>query len=413
MRNKRILFINSIVGTGSTGRLISGLCGMLSKKDTDTLVCYGRGRADDSVATFRIGRDFDVYMHGVMSRITDRHGLYSTGPTRILLKVIDAFEPDLIHLHNLHGYYLNYSTLMRYLKKKRIPIVWTLHDCWAFTGHCTHFEYAGCDRWKTDGCHDCSELREYPRSVCRDASRENFLLKKELFTGFDDLRIVTPSNWLKERVGESFLSEYGIDVIPTGIDLATFRKKESDIKKRYGIEGKKVILGVANPWRDRKGLDEFIRLSSLLPDEFRIVMIGLKKSQLSLIPESITAIEKTESIEEMVRWYSAAELFLNLTREDTFPTTNIEALACGCPVITYRAGGSPESLDESCGRVVKIDDLEEVVRLIRNDSWRDQETRENCRKRSLIYDRKERYLQYYRLCYGQYLEDTDEEHQKI
>ncbi|MBQ7464627.1 MAG: glycosyltransferase [Lachnospiraceae bacterium] len=399
MRNKRILFINSIVGTGSTGRLISGLCGMLSKKDTDTLVCYGRGRADDSVATFRIGRDFDVYMHGVMSRITDRHGLYSTGPTRILLKVIDAFEPDLIHLHNLHGYYLNYSILMRYLKEKRIPIVWTLHDCWAFTGHCTHFEYAGCDRWKTDGCHDCSELREYPRSVCRDASRENFLLKKELFTGFDDLRIVTPSNWLKERVEESFLSGYGVDVIPTGIDLDTFRKKESGIKKKYGIEEKKVILGVANPWRDRKGLDEFIRLSSLLPDEFRIVMIGLKKSQLSLIPESITAIEKTESIEEMVRWYSAAELFMNLTREDTFPTTNIEALACGCPVITYRAGGSPESLDETCGRVVNVDDIDEVLRLIKDSSWRRQGISENCRNRAVLYDRNKRYLEYYEKCY--------------
>ncbi len=399
MRNKRILFINSIVGTGSTGRLISGLCRMLSKKDTDTLVCYGRGRADDKVATFRIGRNLDVYMHGVISRITDRHGLYSTGPTKILLKVIDAFEPDLIHLHNLHGYYLNYSMLMRYLKDKKVPIVWTLHDCWAFTGHCTHFEYAGCDRWKKEGCHDCSELREYPRSVCRDASEENFLLKKELFTGFDDLRIVTPSNWLKERVGESFLSEYGIDVIPTGIDLATFRKKESDIKKRYGIEGKKVILGVANPWRDRKGLDEFIRLSSLLPEEFRIVMIGLKKSQLSLIPESVTAIQKTESVEEMVQWYSAADIFLNLTREDTFPTTNIEALACGCPVITYRAGGSPESLDETCGRVADVDDLEEVVRLIKDNSWRQQGISESCRSRAMLYDRDKRYLEYYEKCY--------------
>lgn len=395
MRNKRVLFINSIVGTGSTGRLISGLCRMLSKKDTDTLVCYGRGRADDDIATFRIGRDIDVYMHGAISRITDRHGLYSTGATRILLKVIDAFQPDIIHLHNLHGYYLNYKMLMQYLKEKRTPIIWTLHDCWAFTGHCTHFEYAGCDRWKKEGCHDCSELREYPKSLCCDASRKNFLLKKELFTGFEDLKIVTPSNWLKERVEESFLSGYGIDVIPTGIDLDTFRKEESDIKKRYGIGDKKVILGVANPWRDRKGLDEFIKLAAILQDDFRIVMIGLKKSQLSRIPGNITAIEKTESVEEMVQWYSAAEVFLNLTREDTFPTTNIEALACGCPVITYRAGGSPESLDETCGRVVDVDDLEEVIRLIKDGSWRGQGISESCRNRAMLYDRDKRYLEYY------------------
>lgn len=413
MRNKRVLFINSIVGTGSTGRLISGLSDMLSKKKVESLVCYGRGRGDDAVPTFRIGKDAEVYLHGAISRITDRHGLYSTGATKTLIKVIEGADPDIIHLHNLHGYYLNYDMLMRYLKERNTPIIWTLHDCWTFTGHCTHFEYAHCDKWKKEGCHDCTELREYPKSVMMDRSKENYLKKKELFTGFKELKIVTPSEWLKDRVKESFLGGYGVSVIPTGIDLGTFTYTESDIKKRYGIDGKKVILGVANPWRDRKGLDEFIKLASLLPEEYRIVMIGLKKSQLSLLPGNITAIEKTESVKEMAEWYSASEVFLNLTREDTFPTTNIEALACSCPVITYRAGGSPESLDESCGRVVDIDDLDKVVRLIQDDSWRDRDTRKNCRRRSLIYDRKERYLQYYDMCYRQYLEDTDEEHKEI
>ncbi|MCR5651461.1 MAG: glycosyltransferase [Lachnospiraceae bacterium] len=403
MRNKKVLFINSIVGTGSTGRLVSGLCGMLSKKSIDSIVCYGRGKADDGIQTFRIGRDMDVYIHGALSRITDRHGLYSDAATKTLLKVIDSFEPDLIHLHNLHGYYLNYRTLMEDLKKRSVPVIWTLHDCWTFTGHCTHFEYAGCSKWKEEGCHDCTELKEYPKSVFKDASKENFLLKKELFTGFKDLQIVTPSKWLEERVKESFLSGYETTVIPTGIDLGIFKPADSDIKKRKGLENKKVILGVANPWRDRKGLDEFIKLAGILPEEYRIVMIGLKKSQLSLIPDNVTAVEKTESIQEMAEWYNSAEVFLNLTREDTFPTTNIEALACGCPVITYAAGGSPESLDESCGRVVQTDDLKKVEELIKDSSWRDQDIRENCRKRALNYDRDKRYLQYYEECYKKYL----------
>ena len=405
MRNKRVLFINSIVGTGSTGRLISGLSGMLKDKNADPFVCYGRGKGDEHVASFRIGKDTDVYLHGAVSRITDRHGLYSTGATKTLLRVIEGADPDIIHLHNLHGYYLNYDMLMKYLKERNTPIIWTLHDCWAFTGHCTHFEYVRCDRWKKEGCHDCSQLREYPKSILKDGSKENYRLKKELFTGFKEMMIVTPSEWLKDRVKESFLSGYEVRVIPTGIDLETFKYTESDIRERYGISKKKVILGVANPWRDRKGLDEFIKLAKLLPDGYRIVMIGLKKSQLSLIPGNITAIEKTESIREMVEWYSAAEVFLNLTREDTFPTTNIEALACSCPVITYAAGGSPESLDESCGRIADIDDLGEVVRLITDDSWRGPDTREYCRRRSLLYDRDLRYRQYYDQCYRQYLED--------
>ncbi len=403
MKNKRVLFINSIVGTGSTGRIISGLCGTLKDKGADSLVCYGRGKDDENVDTYRIGSDVDVYAHGMISRITDRHGLYSGGVTRKLLKVIDEYDPDLIHLHNLHGYYLNYEILWEYLKKKDIPLIWTLHDCWSFTGHCTHFEYAGCSRWKEEGCHDCMQLREYPRSWLKDASESNYRLKKRLFTGRENLEIVTPSNWLKERVGESFLKEYNVQVIPTGIDLECFKPTESDIKSRYGLQGKTVILGVANPWRERKGLDEFIKLSGMLSDEYRIVMIGLKEKQLSMLPRKITAIKKTDSLEEMVQWYSAADIFLNLTREDTFPTTNIEALACGCPVVTYEAGGSPESVDETCGKTVEIDDINGIVDTIAGLGKKNSDMCASCRKKALQYDKNVRFLQYYDNCYAKYL----------
>ncbi|MBR1876532.1 MAG: glycosyltransferase [Lachnospiraceae bacterium] len=402
MKNKRVLFINSIVGTGSTGRIIAGLCRVLKENGADALVCYGRGGAPKEPDTYRIGPDLDVYAHGLISRITDKHGLYSKGVTKRLIEKIEEYSPELIHLHNLHGYYLNYEILMRYLKTKNVPIIWTLHDCWAFTGHCTHFEYIKCDRYKS-GCHDCMQLAEYPRSLLMDASKSNYSVKKEVFTGFEEMQIVTPSRWLKEKVSESFLRDYPAEVIPTGIDLNTFKPTESDIRERYGIKDRILILGAANPWRDRKGLDDFISLASKLPEEYAIAMIGLKKKQLKLLPENVIAMEKTDSVQEMAQWYTAADMYVNLTREDTFPTTNLESLACGTPVITYKAGGSPESLDETCGRVVPVDDLEGVIQKIKELGHKTSGLTEASLKRARVYDKDIRFKEYYSKCYSKWI----------
>ena len=402
MKNKRVLFINSIVGTGSTGRIISGLCSVLKERGIDSKVCYGRGGAPDDLDTYRIGPDADVYLHGVLSRITDKHGLYSKKVTERLIREIEGYDPDLIHLHNLHGYYLNYELLMNYLKQTKKPVIWTLHDCWSFTGHCVHFEYAGCEKYKT-GCFECPELSQYPKSLLSDASKTNYALKKQVFTGFDKMKLVTPSLWLKEKVEGSFLNCYETGVINTGIDLDTFKPVESDLRKKYGIDERILILGVANPWRNRKGLDDFIRLAGKLSDEYKIVMIGLKKKQLSLIPKNVIALEKTDSVQEMAMWYSLADIHLNLTREDTFPTTNIESLACGTPVITYRAGGSPESLDESCGRVIDKDDLEGVLKAVKQLGRKTEEIKAAALKRSRLFDAKDRFNEYYEKYYALYL----------
>ena len=394
MSDKKVLFINSIVGTGSTGRIITGLCDILHEHDMDTLVCYGRGGAPDGCAAYRIGSKQDVYLHGAMSRLTDRHGLYSSAATKRLISKIREYDPDIIHIHNIHGYYLNYEILFDYLRGCNKKLIWTLHDCWTFTGHCTHYEYTGCQKWKML-CHDCEQLREYPKSVLMDASESNYLLKKRLFTGISGMQLVTPSYWLQDQVSRSFLGGYNTDVIPTGIDLERFRPVRSDIRERYGLGDRIIILGVANPWRERKGLDQFIKLSAMLGERFRIVMIGLKPSQMKLIPANITGIMKTDSPEEMVGWYTAADMYVNLTLEDTFPTTNIESLACGTPVITYRAGGSPEALTDNCGRVIERDHLDEVKLAIEQYGRKKAELSDECVKRAQEYDSRKRFREYF------------------
>ena len=394
MGSKKVLFINSIVGTGSTGRIITGLCDVLNSYGVRTLVCYGRGNAPSGYDTYRIGSDWDVYLHGALCRITDRQGLYSDGATDRLIKKIKEYDPDLIHLHNIHGYYLNYEKLFTYLRSCGKRIVWTLHDCWAFTGHCTHFDYTGCEKWKVM-CHDCEQLKEYPRSLFSDESEKNFMLKKRLFTHIQGMELVTPSFWLKGEAGKSFLGDYDINVIPTGIDLERFSPVKSDIRSRYGIGDRVLILGVANPWRERKGLYEFIRLAEMLDDRFRIVMIGLKPGQMKLLPSNVTGIMKTDSLDEMTAWYTAADMYVNLTLEDTFPTTNIEALACGTPVITYRAGGSPESLDETCGRVLEKNDVSGVKAAIEAFGRKDCDISDRCLLRARNYDSRKRFEEYF------------------
>ena len=400
-KNGRIFYINSILGVGSTGRLIAGLMEELKTRGIESKAAYGRFNAPAGLNSYRILSETAVRLHGAMSRITDRHGLYSAAATRKLIKIIEEFDPALIHVHNVHGYYLHYKVLFDYLRQCRKKLVWTLHDCWAFTGHCTHYQYIGCERWKS-ACFDCPQKREYPASFVMDASKSNYELKKKLFTGIRGMKLVTPSVWLKEQVEASFLREYEIDVVPTGIDLNTFKKRDSgELKERYKLKGKRVILGVANPWRERKGLYDFLELSKHIDKDTAIVMIGPGLPAKKRLPENITSIPKTDSAEEMAKWYSLADVFVNLTCEDTFPTTNIEALACETPVVTYRAGGSMESLNEACGRGVDIGDIQGVLTAmeeIRTSS--DSFTADRCRCRAEDFAAKKRFEEYITRIYG-------------
>ncbi len=399
--SKRVFYINSILGVGSTGRLIAGLMGALEKRGIESMAAYGRFNAPESLNSYRMISDINVRIHGGLSRITDRHGLYSAPETKRLIKKIEEFDPDLIHVHNVHGYYLHYKVLFEYLKTCGRKLVWTLHDCWSFTGHCTHYEYTGCMRWK-DSCHSCPQKREYPASFVFDASKSNHELKKKLFTGIPELTLVTPSEWLKSQVGQSFLKDYEIRVVPTGIDLETFKGTDGNsVKEKYGLTGRRVILGVANPWRERKGLKDFMELRKLLGSDTAIVMVGLKPAQIKGLPEGITAMEKTDSVKEMAQWYSAADIFVNLTYEDTFPTTNIEALACGTPVVTYRAGGSMESLTEETGIGVKTGDLKGVLGAFETIRENPRKfTPELCRTRALEFSADRRTEEYITKVYG-------------
>lgn len=289
-----------------------------------------------------IGNRFSRNVHLFLGEATGMNGLFSVGSTLRFLRMLDKLHPDLIHLHNLHNCYINLPLLFRYIKKHNISVVWTLHDCWAFTGRCPYFQLSGCDRWKT-GCHDCPyPQNEYPATK---KDRSNFLwkMKKKWFTGVQNMTIVTPSQWLADLVKESFLSEYPVKVINNGIDLNVFKPSENDFRIVNGLEGKKLILAVAMGWDKRKGYADMLELAKILDSQYRIVMVGVSKEQLATLPSNILGIERTNSQKELAEIYSASDVFVNTTYEDNYPTVNLEARACGLPVITYKTGGSPES----------------------------------------------------------------------
>ena len=409
LETRRVMLVNTVVGTGSVGRLVEGLYNTLTANGYECMVAYGRDTHPEGMNAYRIGQDLDVYIHGALSRITDRHGFYSKRATLEFINVIEEFSPDIIHLHNVHGYYLNIRVLFDYLKTSGIRVIWTLHDCWTFTGHCSHFEYIGCMKWTT-GCYACEQLAEYPKSVGKDNSQRNYADKKELFTGFSDMTIVTPSQWLKSRVEQSFMGEYHTVVVPTGIDTSVFRpvaeERRDDnlvfrLRNSLNLRNKNVLLGVANPWRTRKGIMQFVSLSKLINERCVIVLVGLDDDQISSLPESIIGIGHTDSVYELAALYSMADIYVNLTLEDTFPTTNIEALACGTPVITYRSGGSAESIDDTCGIAVERNSVQGVVAAI--DTILSQKgiayTSEECVRHAMLYDKEVRFEEYIREVY--------------
>lgn len=364
---KKILLINAVCGIGSTGRIVADLWKTLKDNGYEAKVAFGVGRGFfvDEQDQFKFNNKLGYYWHNALSRITDRAGFYSSIPTLILLHFIDRFKPDLIHLHNLHGYYINIRLLFNYIKRHNIPIVWTLHDCWAFTGHCTHFDYIGCYRWKTN-CFSCPQRIEYPQSLVLDRSSRNFVQKKKLLTSLDKMSIVTPSVWLANCVKQSFLSKYDVTSIPNGIDVTIFHPVKSDIRQRLSIpNNKKIILTVANVWNEKKGFSDVIRLSRILPvNEYQVVMVGVTKPQLSLLPHSIIGIERTENINELVELYSAADIFFNPSKEETMGMVTIEALACGTPAIVYDRTAVPEAVDMNTGIIINSDNLFEIQRII-------------------------------------------------
>ncbi len=359
----KVLFINAVCGIGSTGKICAELAQKYEKDGHEAKIAYGRHAyvpEQYEKYAIRIGSDTDVKLHAVKTRLTDKHGLGSKRATKKFLEWAEEYSPDLLWLHNIHGYYINYEMLFAWIKKHpEMEVKWTLHDCWSFTGHCSHFSFVKCYKWKK-ACEKCVQTNRYPSSFI-DNCKDNFLRKKSAFTGVKNMTIVTPSKWLADLVKQSFLKEYPVKVIYNEIDTSIFKPTESDFRKKYHLEDKRIILGVASTWDDRKGFFDFFKLSEMIDENSKIVMVGLTDEQLKSLPQNVIGIKRTNGQKELAEIYTAADVFVNTTYEDTYPTVNLEAQACGTPVITYRTGGSPETLYIDNCAVVAVGDLQGVL----------------------------------------------------
>lgn len=363
----KYLFINSVAGVGSTGRIVEEACRTLMAQGHQCCIAYGRSKANcDGIKTYRIDSDWDNRINALANRIIDNSGFGTRKPTRKFLDWVRDYDPDVIWLHNLHGYYLHVGLLFDYLRTCGKEIRWTLHDCWAFTGHCAYFDYAGCDKWKSL-CRHCPEKKAYPASLLLDGSERNYRKKKICFTGIPNLTLITPSQWLADRVRQSILGEYPIQVVHNTVDRSVFQPTPSDFREKYGLLDKKILLGVANVWDDRKGLKDFTALSQHLDDSFKIVLVGLTAEQRKKLPPEILSLPRTDNIKQLVEIYSAADLYLNPSVEETFGMTVLEALCCGTPAVVYQ-GTACEEVTKLYGGVAVPRGVEHLLQAVAEHS---------------------------------------------
>lgn len=350
----KILMINSVCGIKSTGRICTDIADVLINNGHECRIIFGRESVPEkySSISYRIASNVEIACNGILSRIFDNEGFNAKINTKRAIKYILSYKPDIIHLHNLHGYYLNISMLMKFLAGLNIPIIYTFHDCWAITGHCSYFSLKNCERWKT-GCFKCPARKEYPSSILIDNSKRNYMNKCKYFNMISNMIIITPSFWLSNVVQNSFLNNRIIKVIPNGIDLELFYPRESTFREKYGITDKKIILGVASTWTELKGLFKFYELNDLLNDNEIIVLVGLNKKQMRTLPSKIIGIEKTNSIDELAEIYSSADVYVNLSQAETMGLTTVESIACGTPVVVSNFTAIPEFINENCGVIIK------------------------------------------------------------
>ena len=342
----KYLFINSVAGIGSTGKIAAQQCRELMAQGHSCVLAFGRDAANcDGIPTIRIGTELDYKFHGVRTRLLDDHGFGSYRATVEFLKKVRAYDPDVIWMHNVHGYYIHIGLLFDYLRTCGKKIYWTLHDCWSFTGHCAYFDFVGCDRWRT-GCRNCPQKGTYPASKGLDGSSRNYRRKKASFAGIPDLTIVTPSRWLADLVKESYLKDYPVEVIYNSINTEVFQPTQGDFREKLGLTDKILLLGVAGVWEARKGMRDFVKLASMLDDRHRILLVGVTPEQARDLPENILTLPRTGSARELAQLYTTADIFVNPTYEDNLPTVNLEARACGTRIVCYDTGGCRETLGE-------------------------------------------------------------------
>jgi glycosyltransferase involved in cell wall biosynthesis len=363
-RKPTVLQINVTANSGSTGRIAEDIGHLLQKNNWNAYIAYGRKKSASELTTIKIGNKHDQYLHAIVTRVSDRHGLGSIRATERLIIKIREIKPSVIHLHNIHGYYINYVILFNFLKQANIPLIWTLHDCWPFTGHCTYFESIGCTKW-TQECYACPQLDQYPASILLDNSRNNYILKKKVFTGIDNITIVAVSEWLKTKIADSFLGTKNCQVIYNGIDTSIFYPcSGEEFREANKLTGKFIILGVANVWDDRKGLRDYLELSRRLDKDYCIILVGLNKRQAKKLPANIMGITRTEKLSALTDIYSAADLLLNLSAEESFGMVTAEAMACGTPVLAYNSSANPELITAKTGMVIEKGDINQLVNAI-------------------------------------------------
>ncbi len=351
----KILMINSVCGIRSTGRICTDLARMLEEQGHECRIAYGRETVPEKFKkyAFRIGKKTGVYIHALKARLFDSAGFGSGHATKKLIKEIKAYSPDIIHLHNIHGYYLHVGKLFRFLREYNKPVLWSFYDCWSFTGHCAHFDFNECDKWMTD-CRGCAFKNEYPSSMISKASK-NRKKKSELFTGIPKMSLILPSLWMKTIVSKSYMKDYPTFLMPNGIDLKSFSPEQSDFKIQHNLSEKFILLGVASFWNEMKGLDYFNRLADELDSKiFKVILVG--KADESALSQNIFHISATNDVRELCRIYSAADVFVNPTLQETQGLTTVEAFACGTPAIVFNSGGAAECVNDSCGIVVEKGD---------------------------------------------------------
>lgn len=389
-----VVQINATCTAGSTGKICRAVSELLNERGIENYILHTQDGCTYPNGIQYASRPY-LKLQALKSRVKGNYGFNSRLATRRLLAELDRLAPTVVHLHNLHGHNVHLGMLLHYLREKKIKVFWTFHDCWSFTGYCPHFDMIGCDQWLTE-CRDCPQRREY--SWFFDRSRYLHSLKKEAAEGLD-LTVIGPSRWTVETAARSFFGRYPMQVIHNGIDLQVFQPTPGDFRKRHGLEGKLLVLGVAFGWGRRKGLDVFLELNRRLDDRYRIVLVGTDDGVDAQLPDSVISIHRTSNQAELAEIYTAADVYVNPTREEVLGLVNLEALACGTPVITFRSGGSPECVDPTCGLVVDKDDVDGLTEAIRHTVEEKPFAPEACRAYASRFDAQEKFGEYIKL-YG-------------
>lgn len=394
----KLLQINAALNKGSTGKIAEQIGVLAQAQGWEVYFAHGARYTNKTDLTpIPVVSYTTERLHALRSMIFDAHGLGSEKATKKFIERIRRIDPDIIHIHNIHGYYLNYKILFEYLSTIDKPIVWTLHDCWPITGHCAHFDSVGCNKWKS-GCYKCPLTSEYPKSLFLDRSARNYKLKKSLFSSLNNVTIVPVSEWLGNIISESYLNCHNIKVINNGVDIETFKSLDTnELKRNLNIFNKTILLGVASSWHNEKGLKEFIKLSRI--PEYQVIMVGVPSKIKKNLPKEIITIERTNNQHELAEYYSLADVFVNPTYNDTFPTVNLEALACGTPIVTFRTGGSPESVTNNTGIVVEKGNFVQLVSAIETVIKKGKtHYSTNCRERAVkLYNKEDRFMEYIEL----------------